>query len=73
MHIAKISRPDLAYGCMQFSGHMTIPNLPIFDALHTTMCCLYHHPHLPIMCPPKQMKHNGDALQTFWDTGKKIS
>jgi hypothetical protein len=70
MHIANISRPDLAYACMRYSGYMATPNLPIFNALHNTMCYLYHHPHLPIMYPSKQMKQNGAALQTFWDAGK---
>jgi hypothetical protein len=70
MHIANISRPDLAYACMRFSGYMTTPNLPIFDALHITMCYLYHHPHLPIMYPSKPMKQHGEALQSFWNTGK---
>jgi hypothetical protein len=55
---------------MHFSGYMTTPNAPIFDALHQTMCYLYHHPHLPIMYPSKTLKHGGDAIQTFWDHGK---
>ncbi len=49
---------------------MATPNLPIFDALHTTMCYLYHPPDLAIMYLSKQMKQKSDALQTFWDTGK---
>jgi hypothetical protein len=70
MHITTISRPDLAYACMRFSGYMTTPNVPIFDALHHTMCYLYHHQHLPIMYPSKPTKQGGPMLQTFWDTGK---
>ncbi len=70
MHITGISRPDLANACMRFSGYMATPNAPIFDALHQTMCYLYHHPHLPIMYPSKQLRQGGDALQIFWDTGK---
>ncbi len=70
MHVASISRPDLAYACMRFSGYMSTPNTPIFDALHQTMCYLHHHPHLPIMYPSKQLRHGGDFIQTFWDTGK---
>jgi hypothetical protein len=70
MHITTISRPDLAYACMRFSGYMATPNAPIFDALHHTMCYLYHHPHLPIMYPAKPTKQGGSMLQTFWDTGK---
>ncbi len=30
---------------------MACPNTPIFEALHHTLCYLYHHPHLPIMYP----------------------
>jgi hypothetical protein len=55
---------------MHFSGYMVTPNAPIFDALHQTLCYLYHHPHLPIMYPAKPTKQGGSALQTFWDTGK---
>ncbi len=71
MHVASISCLDLAYVCMRFSGYMSnTPNAPIFDALHQTMCYLYHHPHLPIMYFSKQLRPGSDALQTFWDTGK---
>jgi hypothetical protein len=70
MHITNISHPDLVYACMRFSGYMATPNLPIFDALHLTMCYLCHHPHLPIMFPSKQLKQNGTVMQSFWDTGK---
>jgi hypothetical protein len=55
MHITTISRPDLAYATMRLSGYMSRPNLPIFEALHHTMCYLYHHPHLPIMYPENQL------------------
>lgn len=70
MHITNVSRPDLAYACMRFSGYMATPNALIFDALHLAMCYLFHHPHLPIMYPSKQFCPNGNALQSFWDTGK---
>jgi hypothetical protein len=49
MHIATISCPDSSYCVMRYYGYMACPNLPIFEALHLTMCYLYHHPHLPIM------------------------
>jgi hypothetical protein len=49
MHISTISHPDLSYCVMRYSGYMSCPNLPIFEALHLTMCYLFHHPHLPIM------------------------
>jgi hypothetical protein len=66
MHIATISRPDLSYCVMRYSGYMSCPNLPIFEALHLTMCYLYHHPHLPIMYPAKQSKQH---IQIHWKTG----
>ncbi len=56
MHIAGISRPDIAYACMRFSRYMATPNAIIFDALHQKFCYLYHHPHLPIMYPSKQLR-----------------
>ena len=49
---------------------MTCPNLPIFDALHHTMCYLYHHKHVPIMYPRKPLKQGGAALSTFWKNGQ---
>jgi hypothetical protein len=70
LHITTISRPDLCYTTMRLSGYMAAPNAPIYDALHQTLCYLYHHPHLPIMCPSKQMKHGGDCLSTFWGKGQ---
>jgi len=69
MHITTVSRPDLAYCVMRYSGYMACPNQPIFDALHLTMCYLYHHPHLPIMYPSKRYKSAGKSLQTHWRTG----
>jgi hypothetical protein len=69
VHITTVSRPDLAYSIMQYSGYMACPNEPIFDALHLTMCYLYHHPHLPIMYPSKRCKSCGKSLQTHWKTG----
>jgi hypothetical protein len=66
MHIAGITRIDLSYACMRFLGYMACPNLPIFDALHRTMCYLYHHKHLPIMYPRKPLKKGGPMLHTFW-------
>jgi hypothetical protein len=69
MHITSISRPDLAYATMRLSGYMSCPNLPIFEALHHTMCYLYHHPHLPIMYPAKPTKSHEHALSTFWAKG----
>lgn len=56
MHIAGITWIDLIYVTMHFSGYMACPNLPIFDALHRTMCYLYHHKHIPIMYPRKPLK-----------------
>jgi hypothetical protein len=53
MHITTVSRPDLAYSIMQYSGYTACLNEPIFEALHLTMCYLYYHPHLPIMYPSK--------------------
>jgi hypothetical protein len=35
MHIAHVSRPDLAYSVMRF--YMACPNVPIFEALHLTL------------------------------------
>jgi hypothetical protein len=69
MHLTTISRPNLAYSIMQYSGYMACPNQPIFDALHLTMCYLYHHPHLPIMYPSKPFKFGSKSLQTHWHTG----
>ncbi len=70
LHITTLSRPDLCYTTMRLSGYMATPNAPIFDALHQTLCYLYHHPHLPIMYPSKPMKHGGDCLSTFWGRGQ---
>jgi len=69
MHIATISRPDLSYACMRFSGYMACPNAPIFEALHHCLCYLYHHPHLPILYPANIVKSNNTSLQTFWSKG----
>ena len=69
MHINGVSRPDLAYCCMRYSGYMACPNIVIFEALHLTMCYLFHHPHLPIMYSSKPMSGSGDSLQTFWSKG----
>jgi hypothetical protein len=69
MHITIVSRPDLAYSVMRYSGYMACPNIPIFDALHVTVCYLFHHPHLPIMYPSKPYKSSGKSLQTHWKTG----
>jgi hypothetical protein len=69
MHIATISCPDSSYCVMRYYGYMACPNLPIFEALHLTMCYLYHHPHLPIMYPSKPMKQSSATLQTHWKHG----
>ncbi len=69
MHISHVSRPDLAYAVMRYSGYMACPNLPIFEALHLTLCYLYHHPHLPIMYPSRPYKTSSKTLQTHWTTG----
>jgi hypothetical protein len=69
MHISGISRPDLAYCTMRYSGYMACPNQPIFDALHLTMCYLFHHQHLPIMYPSKAYKTSHPNLQTHWCAG----
>jgi hypothetical protein len=69
MHISGVSRPDLAYCCMRYSGYMACPNLAIFEALHLTMCYSYHHPHLPIMYSSQQFNTSGTNLQTFWGKG----
>jgi hypothetical protein len=69
MQITTISRPDLAYSVMRYSGYMACPNQPIFDALHLTMCYLFHHQHLPIMYPSKPYKYSSNSLQTLWHTG----
>ena len=70
MHIAGITQIDLLYATMRFSGYMACPNLPIFDALHRTMCYLYHHKHIPIMYPRKPLKKGGQVLSTFWKSGQ---
>jgi hypothetical protein len=69
MHITTISRPDLSYAVMRLSGYMSTPNNPIFDALHQTLCYLFHHPHLPIMYPSKPLKNGGDCLSSYWQKG----
>jgi hypothetical protein len=70
MHITTISRPDLSYACMRFSGYMACPNEPIFSALHHCLCYLYHHPHLPIMYPTKAPSTPGGSINTFWSKGQ---
>jgi hypothetical protein len=69
MHITTISRPDLSYAVMRLSGYMSTPNNPIFDALHKTLCYLFHNPHLPIMYPSKPLKQGGDCLSSYWQKG----
>jgi hypothetical protein len=54
---------------MRYSGYMACPNIVIFEALHLTLCYLYHHPHLPIMYSSQQMNTSGSSLQTFWSKG----
>ena len=68
MHIATVSQLDLAYSVMRYSVYTLCPNLPIFEALHLTMCYLYYHPHLPIMYSSKQFSSN-TSIQTHWKTG----
>jgi hypothetical protein len=68
MHVSTVSRPDLSYACMRFSGYMACPNTPIFDALHHCLCYLYHHPHLPIMYP--STPRPTQQIQTFWSKGQ---
>ena len=70
MHITGITRVDLCYACMRFSGYMACPNDPIFDALHLYMWYLYHHKHLPIMYTCKPVKQGGPVLYTFWKNGQ---
>jgi hypothetical protein len=48
---------------------MACPNIPIFEALHFTMCYLFHHLYLPIMYTSKKMKHTAAALHTHWSHG----
>jgi len=62
MHISTISHPDLSYSVMQFSGCLACLNLPIFDALHMTICYLFHH-------SSKKMKSTAAALHTHWSCG----
>jgi len=70
MHIAIISHIDMSYCCIHFSGYMSCPNAPIFSALHHAMQYLFHHSHLPIMYPSKEMKKGGDVLVTHWAKGQ---
>jgi hypothetical protein len=69
MHISGISCPDISYACMHFSGYMACPNKPIFEAVHHTLCYLYHLPHLTIMYSSKPTTPTGNVLQTFWSNG----
>jgi hypothetical protein len=69
MHIATISRPDISYACMRFSGYMASPNKPIFEALHHCLCYMFHHPHLPIMYPRTPTTTPPCPLRTFWSKG----
>jgi len=69
MHITQVSRPNLSYSVMRYAGYMACPNLPIFEALHTTLCYLYHHPHLPIMYPSCTTKNTTWTMHTHWKTG----
>eukprot|EP00957_Ditylum_brightwellii_P093333 7107357-Ditylum_brightwellii.AAC.1 len=52
-YVVHITCTDLGYATVRLSGYMTVPNKPIFDALHQCMTCLYHHPHKPIIYPRK--------------------
>ena len=54
---------------MHLSGYMSCPNTIIFVALHQTMQYLYHHPHLPIIYPSKNLKQGGNILVTHWSKG----
>ncbi len=56
-----------AYCAMGYSWYMACPNLPIFEALHLTLCYFYHH--LPIMYPSRVYKSGGGSLHTHWCTG----
>ena len=70
MHITTISRLDLSYASMRFSGYMACPNDPIFSALHNCLCYLFHHPHLPIMYPSTAPSTPGGSINTFWSKGQ---
>ncbi len=69
MQITGFSGPDLPYCCMRYSGYMACPNLVIFEALHLTICYLFHHPHLSIMYTSNNLTTSGVSLQTFWGKG----
>ena len=49
LHVADKSQPDLSYASMRLTGYNANPKEPCFEALHQTMCYLFHHPHIPIM------------------------
>ena len=58
MHIRVCSRPDIAYATMLLSMYMSNPSKEAYKGLQICMQYLYHHPHLPIMYPNRQMKYN---------------
>ena len=55
-NIAVMSRIDSAYAIMRLSGFNSAPSLPCYTALHNFMQYLFHHSHVPIMYPRKNVK-----------------
>ena len=68
LHVAEKSRPDLAYAAMRLTGYNANPKAPCFQALHQTMCYLWHHPHVPIMYPRKDREE--EPLSIYTKNGK---
>ena len=54
-HIAVWSRQDINHAVMRLSGYNAAPSLPCWKVLDQLMRYLYHHPHVPIMCPAKKV------------------
>ena len=58
MHIRVCSRPDIAYATMRLSTYMSNPSKAAYKGLRICMKYLFHHTHLPIMYPNRQMNFN---------------
>ena len=49
LHIAKKSRPELAYTEIRLNGYNNCPYIPTYTVLFQITSYIHHHPQIPIM------------------------
>jgi len=68
MHPAVWTRFDLGYAIMRLAGYMSAPTSAAYEALEHFMQYLFHHPHMLIMYPWKQLKKK-KQMELHWSHG----